>query len=205
MKNDAAIKWHAGKAPEWETLRLGVGKYTEQKQRLALEALGASAGERVLDVGTGSGFFSRAAASKGAHVVAIDAAESMLKVTHNLAEREGLKIGLVRADASMIPFRDASFDKSIAIDLIGHLSDPADCIAEIGRVTRKVAIIAWPHSCSPYRLKYVFEKFLLRRSMPFTRWLSVGFIRKLMAGTGFNTAKIRTSLGVTAILEGKKK
>lgn len=201
---DKAVGWHAGKAADWERMRLGVGKYTVEKQRLALEALDARGGESILDLGTGSGFFARAAARNGAHVFAIDAAESMLRVALEIAGKEGVSINAVKADAGHVPFRDGAFDKTIAIDLIGHLSDPSGCIAEVGRVTRGRTVIAWPHSRSPYRLKYFMEKRLLHRTMPFTRWLSVPCMARMLTDAGFATKNIKTSLGVTAVLKGEK-
>jgi len=206
MKLYEAIEWHDKRAHEWEELRLGVGKFTLEKQKICIEELNPKENESILDVGCGSGFFAREAAKRHAKVVALDMSENMLKVAKEFAKRENLNIKFVIGDAKNLHFKDSSFDKLIAVDLIEHLTNPEIFIKEIGRVIKSggKVVLAWPHSKSLYRVKYYFEKYILQREMPFTTWLSASLVEKWLKNSNFKVKRVSTYLGVTAILVCEK-
>lgn len=83
-------------------------------------------GQRVLDLGAGTGAASRAL--RTSDVVAVDHALGMLG-----AERHERPPGAV-ADALALPFVDASFDAVVAAFCLNHLDDPSAGVREAGRV-----------------------------------------------------------------------
>src|SRR5215510_9849522 len=73
-------------------------------------ACGIRAGDRVLDVAAGSGNTTLRAAEAGATVVAADLTPENFDAGRQVAERAGLSIAWVEADAEDLPFADAEFD-----------------------------------------------------------------------------------------------
>jgi ubiquinone/menaquinone biosynthesis C-methylase UbiE len=101
------------------------------RRRFLLEHV--SAGERVLDVGCGEGWFASELARAGARVVGIDVAETPLL---RARERDpGLNLGLTDADGPW-PIEDASLDAVWAGETIEHVADTAGWLSEARRVLR---------------------------------------------------------------------
>jgi ubiquinone/menaquinone biosynthesis C-methylase UbiE len=85
--------------------RVHAPRFAEAARDL-VEALHVVEGERVLDVGTGTGGSAEEVARTGAKVVGIDRSLGMLSVAH----RERPSIPVVAAEAIDLPFRDRAFD-----------------------------------------------------------------------------------------------
>jgi ubiquinone/menaquinone biosynthesis C-methylase UbiE len=66
--------------------------------------------DRMLDVAAGSGNVALRAAEAGANVVASDLTPQNFAAGRRIAERAGLRIRWVEADAEDLPFADAEFD-----------------------------------------------------------------------------------------------
>jgi ubiquinone/menaquinone biosynthesis C-methylase UbiE len=92
-------------------------------------------GKSVLDVCCGTGLYSLVGSSVGALVTATDIAEHNLLLARRRAERAGLNIQTVVADAERLPFPDGSFD---LISCAGSLSylDLDSFLAEVHRLLR---------------------------------------------------------------------
>jgi 2-polyprenyl-6-hydroxyphenyl methylase/3-demethylubiquinone-9 3-methyltransferase len=98
--------------------------------RAIIDHIGPLDGRRVLDLGSGKGRFCRALAERGARVVALDISQGMLA--------EGTGVDRVRASARRLPFRSASFDAMIAVEVLEHLPRRAIdlVLGEVRRVLR---------------------------------------------------------------------
>ena len=76
-----------------------------------LAALGiGKPGQRILDLGTGTGVLARAFARRGAVVTGVDIAANQIAAAQSLAEREGLNIALQVCPVEAVDFPDASFE-----------------------------------------------------------------------------------------------
>jgi SAM-dependent methyltransferase len=73
-------------------------------------ACGVAAGQRVLDVATGTGNVALRAAEVGAHVVASDLTPENFDAGRREARARGVEIEWVEADAERLPFPDGVFD-----------------------------------------------------------------------------------------------
>ncbi len=91
-------------------------------------------GDRILDLGAGTGRFSRLAAEVGA-VVAADLSPDML----SKARGKG-PFDLVRADAHALPFRDDAFDLVLLVMVLHQLADYPRALREVARVSRRAVI-----------------------------------------------------------------
>jgi 2-polyprenyl-6-hydroxyphenyl methylase/3-demethylubiquinone-9 3-methyltransferase len=87
---------------------------------------------RVLDVGCGAGFLSNEIAQRGHQVTGIDVAADALAVAH--AHDASGRVRYVEGDALALPFESGTFDAVCAMDLLEHVEDPEQVIAEASRV-----------------------------------------------------------------------
>ncbi|MEU8110210.1 class I SAM-dependent methyltransferase [Nonomuraea muscovyensis] len=93
-------------------------------------------GERVLDVGTGTGALAVRLARAGAEVTGVDLAPALVDTARRLAGEEGLAVGYEVGDAEALPFGDASFD--VVTSSVGSIFAPDhEAVArELARVCR---------------------------------------------------------------------
>jgi SAM-dependent methyltransferase len=114
------------------------------------DRLGVRAGERVLDLGCGFGRHAYEALRRGADVIACDLALPELVETRRIvaAMRAAGEIPdevvgtAASADATRLPFADATFDRAIASEVLEHVPDDSAAIAELQRVLRPGGILA---------------------------------------------------------------
>ncbi|MDA8076364.1 MAG: methyltransferase domain-containing protein [Actinomycetota bacterium] len=109
------------------------------------DRLGLRPGERVLDLGCGSGRHAFEAARRGARVVALDAGEAELRgvratfvamLAAGELDPECCGAGAVRGDARRLPFEDGVFDRVIAAEVLEHIPEDTAAMAELARVLR---------------------------------------------------------------------
>ena len=99
--------------------------------------LGEVRGRRVVEVGCGSAPCARWLATQGATVVAFDLSRGMLRHAVAAADRSGVAVPLIEADAEEIPLRSGVFD--IACSSFGAVpfcTDSARVMREVYRVLR---------------------------------------------------------------------
>ena len=104
-----------------------------------MEQLALKEGATILDVGCGTGQdaqdLARAVGARG-RVVGIDSSETMLEVARTRVADMQIPVEYVLADATQLPFADASFDGCQASRVLGHLREPSQALAEMVRVAR---------------------------------------------------------------------
>ncbi|MFD1933897.1 class I SAM-dependent methyltransferase [Nonomuraea mangrovi] len=109
-------------------------------------ALAAAPGERVLDVGTGTGALATRLARTGAEVTGVDLAPALIATAKRLAADDGLDIRYDVGDAERLPYEDASFDG--VASSVGSIFAPdhAAVARELARVCRpggRLALGMW--------------------------------------------------------------
>jgi len=99
--------------------------------------LGAVSGQRILEVGAGAAMCSRWLATQGASPVALDLSGVMLRHAADAADRTGVRVPLVQADAQRLPFGDGSFEIACtAFGAVPFVADSAAVMCEVARVLR---------------------------------------------------------------------
>ncbi|MBR5070900.1 MAG: class I SAM-dependent methyltransferase [Oscillospiraceae bacterium] len=89
---------------------------------------------RVLDVGTGPGFFAILLSAMGCRVTAVDLTPEMLSEAGKNAGELADRIRFLEMDAQSLEFPDGSFDLVVSRNLTWDLPDPAKAYAEWARV-----------------------------------------------------------------------
>ena len=103
----------------------------------AVQRLAPAAGERVLDVATGTGWTARNVARTGAQVTAVDIAPGLLQAARTLSAHCRPPIDYRVADAESLPFADGEFDRVISTFGVMFAADHACAARELGRVCRR--------------------------------------------------------------------
>jgi ubiquinone/menaquinone biosynthesis C-methylase UbiE len=108
------------------------------------------AGDRVLDVGTGTGVAAAVASEGGARATGVDASVGMLSVARRA--HPGLK--LVAAEAIDLPFGDDVFDTVIGSFVLAHFTKIETALFDVIRVVKRngrVAFSAWADGPDAYQ------------------------------------------------------
>lgn len=92
---------------------------------------------RVLDVGTGPGFFAINLALSGHDVTAVDLSQAMLDMATKNAKHYGVTIRFEQANVHELPFEDESFDLVISRNVVWNLEEPKKALNEWARVLSK--------------------------------------------------------------------
>lgn len=139
--------------------------------REVLEHADLRPGLAVLDLGCGWAYGTHWAREQGGRVAGIDLGLDQLRWAR-AALPDGLALGLTQANAKALPFRDASFDRAVSVEMMEHVFRPdrARVLAEIARVVRRGGRVAisTPNPASPIELvKRVAVRWpALRRALP---------------------------------------
>jgi len=106
----------------------------ELEYQLLRRLVAPGAGESLVDVGCGTGYFTRRFALDGNPVTGIDPDPSMLQVAraHRVAGERYLP-----GDARALPFKDGEFDCCISVTALCFIPDETTALAEMFRVTRR--------------------------------------------------------------------
>ena len=124
-----------------------VGRYETTAEQLlpaareVVQAAAVQPGERVLDVGCGTGNAALLAAARGARVTAVDPAGRLLEVARQRAAAEGHSVDFRLGEAAALPAPDDAFDVVLSVfaaifapDSQAALTDMARTLAPGGRL-----------------------------------------------------------------------
>jgi phosphatidylethanolamine/phosphatidyl-N-methylethanolamine N-methyltransferase len=118
----------------------------------ALERMDIKPGNRVLEVGVGTGI-NAALYPRNCRVTGIDFSASMLEKARERVSRKGLPhVRLIEMDAAALKFADESFDIVYAPYLVNCVSDPVKVVSEMRRVCRpggKIVILNHFRNANP--------------------------------------------------------
>lgn len=102
-----------------------------------LETAAPLAGERALDLATGTGLMALMLARVAATVVGCDVTPEMLARAEAAAAQAGAKnISFVEAEASRLPFKNEEFNLVTSRTAFHHFPDPRKALAEVARVLK---------------------------------------------------------------------
>jgi demethylmenaquinone methyltransferase / 2-methoxy-6-polyprenyl-1,4-benzoquinol methylase len=132
-------------------------------RRATRAALAPRLGERVLDVGAGTGVSTEELARSGAYAVGADLSLGMLQAGH----RSRPDVPLLAGDALRLPFHDATFDAVTISFALRNVVDTGAALRELARVARpggRLVVCEFSHPTNrAFRTAYLSY---LMRSLP---------------------------------------
>jgi SAM-dependent methyltransferase len=145
---DLIAEWKAKQKDTWT-----IGNFGDMAVFSAIPAghlvrfAGIRAGQKVLDVGTGTGVVAITAARTGADVSGLDLTPKLLEEARQSAPIAGVTIDWKEGDAEALPYPDGSFDA--VLSQFGHMFAPRPEVAvkEMLRVLKpggRIAFGTWP-------------------------------------------------------------
>ncbi len=117
-----------------------MGRWTGRLAGPFLEFSGIGPGQRVLDVGCGTGIITAAAADLGATTVGLDPSEAYLEFARNHRSRPNATFEL--GDAHHIGYPDETFDAALSSLALDVIPDAERVAEEMRRVTRPGGTVA---------------------------------------------------------------
>jgi len=128
MKKNVMEEFFNVEAPHY--LNEPFTKNTEEEVNFILSELKLPKGSRILDIGCGVGRHSIELAKRGYRVTGIDISEGMLAEGRKRAEKEGVNVEFIRADATKFQ-RRREFDAAIclcegAFSILSHGDNPIE-------------------------------------------------------------------------------
>jgi len=135
-----------------------------------LERLGIGAGQRILDVGCGTGEVARAAAQRvgdSGFVVAVDNSRTMVVEARSRDHEAGTAVSYHVGDAERLSYVGESFDCCFARHLFEVVSRPSAVMSELARVTRRGGRVAVSAPDMGATLLDVGDRALTRRIFDF--------------------------------------
>jgi ubiquinone/menaquinone biosynthesis C-methylase UbiE len=144
-----------------------------------------TSGQRVLEIGPGTGYYSAEAALRvgsTGRLICLDIQKEMLVEVRARLGRLGFgRSDLVQADAAALPFQSSSFDHVFLVGVLGEIPDRGHAVGEFHRVLRTDGRLS------------------VSEQLPDPDFIPRGALRKLLRGSGLNEVRSRGHLWYTSI------
>jgi len=173
-------------------------------------------GERVLDVGCGTGGLAlllREAVGASGEVVATDAAAAMVESTRRKALRRSLDLDCRVAAVERLPFPDRSFDRAYATLTLHHLPPNVKRagLAEVHRVLRsggRFCVVDFGRCRLPWRALFSLPRLLGPFMAPYYYEALAphlkGELPRYLEAAGFQVTVLRRSFGIVESVAATK-
>ncbi|MEP6660063.1 MAG: class I SAM-dependent methyltransferase [Acidimicrobiales bacterium] len=163
-------------------------------------------GERVLDLGCGTGNAALLAAEQGARVKGVDPAPRLLEVARTRAANLGYDIEFLAGDAASLPVENASLDVVVSVFGVIFAPDAPAAAEETARVLAsdgRIVLTAWVPGGALIEMRRVVAE-TMRQALgapagpePFA-WHDLGSLSALFTPYGFRVALDEHRLAFTA-------
>jgi SAM-dependent methyltransferase len=143
----------------------------------------------ILEIGCGTGHFTRWFAERGLDAVGVDSSEPMLAVARRLGGPQ-----YSHADAGALPVGDRSFDLTAMITTLEFVRDALPALAEAGRVARQGVLLGVLNRWSLMTLRYRLSGGPVWRAARFFGPFELATLARGAAGRRAETVVWRTTL-----------
>jgi SAM-dependent methyltransferase len=157
----SAVKW----GPLWGARARDWAEIEDQQvptYEAAIRRVGIAPGQRVLDIGCGTGVFLRLVADRGAQPFGLDASEALLEIAGERVPEADLSLG----EMESLPYADDSFDLVTGFNSFFFAADLVAALREAGRVATPGAPVVIQVWGPPERCDLDAQKQVARRYAP---------------------------------------
>jgi ubiquinone/menaquinone biosynthesis C-methylase UbiE len=205
MSGIVALDW--GSVGRYEDVAVAL----EPIARAVVDRADIAPGERVLDIGSGTGNAALLAAERGGRVIGIDTSPRLINIARKRAEAKALKVDFEVCDAARLPFEDGAFDIILDALSLAFIGDRAGVLAELARVTAPGGRIVWSawlpnganfeavkaRGLAAQELGRAASKYAAS-GLPSSEWHDAEALRPLFAAHGFTIGIEQNKLRYTA-------
>lgn len=138
-----------------------MGRWSRQLAPAYIAFAGVKNGDRVLDLGTGTGSLAATleATFPDTQIVGVDPSEGFISYARKNAKTAHSQFEL--GDAQALKFSDASFDKALSLLVMNFIPDHQKAVAEMRRVTRAGGIVSacvWDYERGMQMLRFFWDE-----------------------------------------------
>lgn len=145
--------------------------------KLILDLLSPEKGQRVLDIGCGTGISLAPLLEKGLSLTGIDPSPYMLDLAD---KRLGNRVDLHRGMAEDLPFDDNSFDAALLFTSLEFMDRPAKAIEEACRVAKDRVVIGVLNRYAPQNMFRRFKSFFSPNIYSQAHFFSIWELRQIL-------------------------
>lgn len=166
MKEKILRKYYEDKAKRLDELRLTYDNPSAYKRffymvrfNAVIDALNPRPKELILDLGCGTGYYTKEILRKGAKVIAVEYSSNYLNQARNfVGNNKNAKF--IRSSATDLPFDNDTFNKVLFTEVIEHVPDYEKTLQEIKRVLKPkgIAVVTTPSRHSPMNMAYGLKR-----------------------------------------------
>ncbi len=162
----------------YEAFRIAESSFHSAKYRMMMRKIPKKRSQKVLEVGCGTGIYTRFLVRDFKDVVATDLDREMCRQAQLLIPNAKVRV----ADACHLPFKNSSFDGVFGVSIIHHIPDRVKAFREVARVLKPGG---WFAFCEPNALN------------PLTRFVQAYFGEPALTRKGMQRDALKAGLRVT--------
>lgn len=106
------------------------------RQQILMDFLGGVYGQKIIELGIGTGFDSIFLASKGASIIGLDLSGQVIKLCRENFVKYGAVLNVLKGDVQYMPIKNESMDIIYSAGLLEHFNNPDPIITEMVRITK---------------------------------------------------------------------
>jgi SAM-dependent methyltransferase len=138
-----------------------MGRWSRQLAPEHIAFAGVKNGDRVLDVGTGTGSLASVleATMTSSEIVGVDPSEGFISYAKKNAKSD--RTHFETGDAQTLRFQDSSFDQTMALLVMNFIPDHNKAIGEMRRVTRPQGVVSacvWDYDAGMQMLRFFWDE-----------------------------------------------
>jgi SAM-dependent methyltransferase len=151
VNTEQAQLWNGNSGAAWVALQDMLDAMFKPFEDMLVDSVAPGEGQRILDVGCGTGATTLALAARGGEsgsCTGIDISEPMIATARSRADARRLPAQFIVADAQTHPFEDNSFDVVVSRFGVMFFDDPASAFANLRRATHsggRLIFLCWRH------------------------------------------------------------
>ncbi|MGI9540396.1 MAG: class I SAM-dependent methyltransferase [Miltoncostaeaceae bacterium] len=176
----------------------GEGDYGRTAEQLApaaeaaVTAAGVASGQRVLDVGCGTGNVAMEAAARGAQVTAVEPSVALIEQAEERLRAAGFDARFVAATAEGMEVEDRAYDAVLSVFAVIFSQDPAEAVRRMARCARPggvLVIASWTDDGPIARLGEILRDALPAQEAPRARWHDEEWIGRVVEDAGASSPR----------------